>query len=656
MGSCQSSTSAVDANKAKRINKDNSIRINQGGECSDSADSITCSTRHSRQSASTRERMKLWKEELEASGNLTKTVVNIETSLTKQVESVYEGIHNGPILGTGVAGIVRKCRHRQTGVNFAVKCLNIGLIESDAVIETLREEIFIMCQADHPDIIRLEEVYESDSQIYLILHLLTGGDMFDRLEEEDHYSEIQCAQIVKQMTSAVRYLHSKKVIHRDLKLENFIFDDEHSDNIRLIDFGLSKHFDHGEKHNLAVGTPYTVAPEIIEGEYDEKVDVWALGIITYLLLCGDPPFGGLDGECLSTVRQNILDGDLVFEPSCIWDGVSEEAKNFIRRLLTKDPSKRPTAEEAQNDEWLVKCASLDVDKSRPLNPNLVKNLIKFQDYSNLQKTLLEVVSFTLLPEQIKDLKREFEKVDVDGNGEITLEELKEVLLSCNYCIGGNNRKLTEPEVEKIFDSLHINTNTKSKTIKWHKFITAGLSRCDYDDRNLRLAFNRLDRKEKGYITIGDLNEMLRSNDGSMDEVILDMWKDGMTCIQCKNKDRIYFEDFQCFFKVHNLKEEGDAEKLAENHQLILESPRAKWKERRRASVNSQRLVASTFALDIDGDDFSDGMFSCSNHCDEDDLGPFHKTDRSRRPSFHDTLRPLRSNAVLVKRRSRGPLE
>jgi hypothetical protein len=147
-----------------------------------------------------------------------------QTSDTKLVEDVYDGVHNGPILGTGVAGIVRKCKHRQTGIDFAVKCLNIGLIESDAVIETLREEIFIMCQADHPDIIRLEEVYESDSQIYLILKLLTGGDMFDRLEEqpEYHYSEVQCAKIVKQMTSAVRYLHSNKVIHRDLKLGSCI--------------------------------------------------------------------------------------------------------------------------------------------------------------------------------------------------------------------------------------------------------------------------------------------------------------------------------------------------------------------------------------------------------------------------------------------------
>jgi calcium-dependent protein kinase len=129
-------------------------------------------------------------------------------------------VHDGPILGSGAAGIVRKCKHRETGFEFAVKCLNVGIIENDAIIDTLKEEIFIMCQADHPDILRLEEVYESNTQIYLIEDLSMGGDMFDRLEEqpEYHFSEIQCAKIVKQMMNSIRYLHSKKVIHRDLKL------------------------------------------------------------------------------------------------------------------------------------------------------------------------------------------------------------------------------------------------------------------------------------------------------------------------------------------------------------------------------------------------------------------------------------------------------
>ena len=248
MGACQSSSVAEAApTRAKRTTKNTSLELESKEAVKECAaelkrasrdeslreedlirdDSLTgrspCSSSSKGSTTPTRTKMEAWKEELNESGNLTKTVVNIETSIS--VESVYDMVHNGPILGTGAAGIVRKCTHRETGIDFAVKCLNIGLIESDEIIESLREEIFIMCQADHPDIIRLEEVYESDSQIFLILCLMTGGDMFDRLEEQPDYcySEVQCAQIVKQMTSAVRYLHQNKVIHRDLKLGSLLF-------------------------------------------------------------------------------------------------------------------------------------------------------------------------------------------------------------------------------------------------------------------------------------------------------------------------------------------------------------------------------------------------------------------------------------------------
>ena len=280
-----------------------------------------------------------------------------------------------------------------------------------------------------------------------------------------------------------------------LHTENFLFDDEESDNIRLIDFGLSKHFNHdGYKHCDVVGTPYTIAPEMIKGEYDEKVDVWALGVITYLLLSGDPPFGGMDGEALVTVRQNILKCNLVFEPTDIWDNVSDTAKNFISRLLTEDPTKRPSAAEAQKDEWLTVSANMDPTQSEPFNAKLINNLVAFKDYSNLHKILLEVVSFTLTPVQIKGLRHEFEKIDRDGRGEITLDDLKEVLL--NRVEASPLVSLTtEEEVEAIFDSLRLKKT--ETTIRWHEFIAAGLSRADYDNRNLRLAFNRFDKDGKG---------------------------------------------------------------------------------------------------------------------------------------------------------------
>jgi len=178
--------------------------------------------------------------------------------------------------------------------------------------------------------------------------------------------------------------------------------------IKMIDFGLSKDFTHGQTHKEAVGTPYTVAPEVIRGKYDEKCDMWAIGVLTYLLLCGYPPFGGCGSESMMTVREKILQGSFQFEPENVWKQVSSQAKQFISSLLVINPIIRPSAEEAQKSPWLQEWAKTDVKYSNSnLNPNVVRALIDFKKYSDMRKFFCEVLSFTLLPNQIEDLKKDF---------------------------------------------------------------------------------------------------------------------------------------------------------------------------------------------------------------------------------------------------------
>ncbi|KAL9182985.1 hypothetical protein ACHAXT_004264 [Thalassiosira profunda] len=484
-------------------------------------------------------------------------LVRIEVPLGKPIEEVYEGVHDGPVLGSGISGIVRLVKHRTTQMNYAVKCLDLALINSEEGLRQLKEEIYIMCQLDHPNIVRLEEVYESHSEIYLVQEVCKGGELFDRLDEQPdyHYTEAQCARLVKQMLSSVRYIHNKGIIHRDLKLENFLFSEmEAGSELKMIDFGLSKHFTFGEVHHEAVGTPYTVAPEVIRGSYDMRCDVWAIGVITYLLLCGEPPFGGCGGpETLMEVRDNILRGDFAFEPEDIWETVSKEAKDFIASLLVTDPMDRPTAKQAKESKWLNMWSNRENNgnKDSAINPNVVKALVGFKEYSDMRKLLCEVLSFTLLPEQIQGLREEFEKYDQEGTGEITLNTLKKVLIgnASTGSLGG----LTEDEVVDIFNAIRVRKGETS--IHWHDFIAAGLSQCQVDDRNLRLAFERLDQEHKGYITFENVLDLMGDLTDSEDEdAMLKMWGDSMMDVNCKYARSgaaqclINYEDFVLLMK------------------------------------------------------------------------------------------------------------
>lgn len=244
--------------------------------------------------------------------------------------------------------------------------------------------------------------------------------------------------------------------------------------------GLSKHFDLGEVQHEPVGTPYTVAPEVIRGSYDESADVWSLGVITYLLLSGETPFGGCyENENIGDVRKNILKGEFLFKPEDIWDNVSDLSKRFVKRLLNVDPTLRPSAREVQRDEWLLTYAKKgDGLEGNKLSPRIVDALVSFKEYSEMRRLLHEVLSFTLLPEQIIELREEFTKIDTDGDGEITLDAMKEVLM--NSAGAGALGGLTEEEVEDIFNALRMNKN--DSTIRWHEFIAAGLSQCKVDER------------------------------------------------------------------------------------------------------------------------------------------------------------------------------
>lgn len=245
-----------------------------------------------------------------------------------------------------------------------------------------------------------------------------------------------------------------------------------------------------------------------------------------------------------TVRSNILRGAFAFEPDEVWSIVSPLAREFIKATLVIDPKNRPTAKEAQKNQWLREWARRGKkDDDNTLNPNVVRALVNFKEYSDMRKLLCEVLSFTLLPDQIKDLRKEFEKMDTDGSGEISLAALKEVLVT--NAGAGSLGSLTEDEVEDIFNAMRVR---KSETrIHWHEFIAAGLSQCQVDDRNLRLAFDRLDSDHKGYITFENVMDLMGNDIEKSEDAMRSMWGDSMKACNCKNA-RITYENFLLLMK------------------------------------------------------------------------------------------------------------
>uniref|UniRef100_A0A3B3C0Y8 Serine/threonine-protein kinase DCLK2 n=1 Tax=Oryzias melastigma TaxID=30732 RepID=A0A3B3C0Y8_ORYME len=255
----------------------------------------------------------------------------------------------GRMLGDGNFAVVRECVELSTGREYALKIINKGKCRGKE--HMIQNEVAILRRVKHPNIVLLIEEVDTYNELYLVMELVKGGDLFDAITSANRYTERDASGMLHNLASAIKYLHSLNIVHRDIKPENLLVY-EHADgskSLKLGDFGLATVVD-GPLYTVC-GTPTYVAPEIIsETGYGLKVDIWAAGVITYILLCGFPPFRGSEDQ--EALFDQILMGQLEF-PFPYWDNVSETAKELIRSMLEVEVDQRYTALQVLEHPWVT---------------------------------------------------------------------------------------------------------------------------------------------------------------------------------------------------------------------------------------------------------------------------------------------------------------
>ncbi len=430
----------------------------------------------------------------------------------------------GRVLGVGMSGRVQAVRHKATKVEYAMKTVHLNRAKRHMKIDELKNELEIMITLNHPNIVRLFEIYESPERdmLYVIMELCEGGDLRERLNYVGHFFESEAAVLLRKMISAVRHCHEFGICCRDLCLRHWCFESAGDGaELKLIDFGQSRHFNSGEVMHLPVGTPLTVAPEVLAGEYTCLCDVWSIGVMSFTLLVGHHPFTGKgDFEIL----ENVKKGQWQWPKHLFF---THEALDFVSRLLRREPEDRMTTSEALSHNWLtnhtgnpswnmygstckrinsseVECACNSNHHSLvspPPSPLVMESIKQYKRAGLLKRLVLHMVSLSMGAKTKALLRSEFEKLDTEGNGFISSSSFRDAVKASRLV-------QDRDELEKLEEGL----GGEGSCLRYNDFLAAGSVCVDskeiLDDAVLRAVFAKFDKGHDGNIACEDLGEFL----------------------------------------------------------------------------------------------------------------------------------------------------
>jgi len=455
-------------------------------------------------------------------------------------------------LGEGGYGKVFIARDRElSSRRVAVK--KVTKTSSKSVPEALANEIRVMKELDHPCICKLLGTFDQGRVMFFIMELCEGGELFDRIIANGKIDVRLSADIVGQVSSALAYAHGRSIAHRDIKPENVVFctADPSDTRVKLIDWGLAFTF-LGAPMTSAVGSFTYAAPEVITSEnrkeYTEACDLWSLGILTYVMLCGKPPFWGSQSQHLYNARAERYP-----MKGAPWDKMDPDAKEFIKALLKADPTKRMTVAKAIAHPWLTKAAeahATDVDGSEVLS-----NLKQFSGASTFERMCISAVARQLDHHHLKDIHSVFRQMDTNGDGVLSFKEISD---GFKKIFGADSDEYKQ--AAELYRSLDVDG---SKCIDYTEFCAAGLGqKAHTQDEVTWAAFKAFDTDNSGFIERAELQRVLDladMQDAWTTDVCNKVSKELMQAFDNDGDGRISFEDWKGIMQRCYNEKKGDTE-------------------------------------------------------------------------------------------------
>ncbi|MFS7961644.1 putative protein kinase CAMK-CDPK family [Helianthus anomalus] len=341
----------------------------------------------------------------------------------------------------------------------AVKIISKAKMTTAISIEDVRREVKLLKSlSGHQHMVQFHDAFEDDQNVYIVMELCEGGELLDRiLARGGRYTEVDAKSIVTQILSVASFCHLQGVVHRDLKPENFLFSTRQEDSaLKVIDFGLSDFTRPDQRLNDIVGSAYYVAPEVLHRSYNVEADIWSIGVITYILLCGSRPFFA---RTESGIFRSVLRADPNFNDSP-WPSVTPEAKDFVKRLLNKDHRKRMTASQALTHPWLR-----DESRAVPLDILIYKLVKAYLRASPLKRAALKALSKALTEDELIYLRAQFNLLE-PKDGCVSLDNYRTALVK------HSTAAMKESRVLDILDSMKPLTYTR---LTFEEFCAATIS-------------------------------------------------------------------------------------------------------------------------------------------------------------------------------------